>query len=703
MGLKQSQIYTKFTPLMITIFAIVLASWLFWYSTHNLIAQENQKLEHETLKVQNIIEDNFKTFIFGLQGTRGVLITDDFQFDYRKFRAYAESRDLFNNFKGALGFGFIRYLKENKAKKDPAMIVELFEPAELSSFAIGSDISLDANSRDAAILSAKTGEVVISKKLTFNQNENSPDFLFLLPVYKTTKLLHNEQERLKNLLGWVYTPLILDDLVEIIKLKMPPDLNVSLEIDENTPRISFGNLKETNLFFANTKSTDIFVGSRVWKLEVSDTGNQVLSSLLKLIVTFVLGILTILFGGSLLHLNLLIKDRSLIEKTNLLNSVINSASHAVISTDPDGIIKIFNSAAERMLNYSADEVVGIRSLSLIHDSNEVHKRAEILTNELGKKISAGFEAFVAKSLILGSDTNEWTYIKKNGEAFPVRLCMTPIYNAENVLIGFLSIAEDLTEQKNLISTIETQRVKMHAAAKMSLLGEMASGIAHEINTPLATIYGLANLLNEKNEGGTNTKEESRDKLHRIETTTERIAKIVKGLRLFSRNSEGDSKEITSVDSIIESTVALCNEKMISECITLQTDIDKSLSVYAKEAELSQVLLNLVSNAADAICNEKNKWIKIESYQKETSVIIAVTDCGGGITKSVAERMMNPFFTTKEVGKGTGLGLSISKSIVESHEGTLEYDSSSLNTRFIITLPSSELSKSNKHVANNSYR
>ncbi|MEK6773372.1 MAG: CHASE domain-containing protein [Bdellovibrionota bacterium] len=688
---------------MITIFAIVLASWLFWYSTHNLIAQENQRLEHEALKVQNIIEDYFKTFIYGLQGTRGVLITDDFQFDYRKFRAYAESRDLFNNFKGALGFGFIRYLKENEAKKDPGMIVELFEPAELSSFPIGSDISIDSDSRDAAILSAKTGEVVITKKLTLNHNENNySGFLFLLPVYKTTKLLKSEQERFRNLLGWVYTPLILDDLVEVIKLKMPPDLDVSLEIDKNMSRISFGNLKETSLFFANTKSTDIFVGSRTWKLEVSDTSNKILSSLLKLIVTFGLGILTILFGGCLLHLNILGKDRSLVEKTNLLNSVINSASHAVISTDPEGIIKIFNSAAERMLNYSAKEVVGIHTLSLIHDSKEIQKRAEILTKELGRQVNPGFDAFVAKSLVSGSDTNEWTYIKKNGEAFPVRLCMTPIYNAQNVLIGFLSIAEDLTEQKNLISTIETQRIRMQAAAKMSLLGEMASGIAHKINTPLATIYGLANLLNEKNEGGTNTKEESRDKLHRIETTTERIAKIVKGLRLFSRNSEGDSKEITSINSIIESTVALCNEKMISECITLQIDVDKSLSVYAKEAELSQVLLNLVSNAADAIFNEKNKWIKIESYQKEASVIIAITDCGGGITKSVAERMMNPFFTTKEVGKGTGLGLSISKNIVESHEGTLEYDSSSLNTRFVITLPSGDFSKSNKHTATNSY-
>jgi signal transduction histidine kinase len=109
-------------------------------------------------------------------------------------------------------------------------------------------------------------------------------------------------------------------------------------------------------------------------------------------------------------------------------------------------------------------------------------------------------------------------------------------------------------------------------------------------------------------------------------------------------------------------------------------------VFGNSIQISQVILNLLNNAFDAIQDATDKWIKIQTYIEHGQVQIRVTDCGHGISNEVAKKIMQPFFTTKPIGKGTGLGLSISKGIVEAHQGKLTIDTESKNTCFVITLP-----------------
>lgn len=133
--------------------------------------------------------------------------------------------------------------------------------------------------------------------------------------------------------------------------------------------------------------------------------------------------------------------------TNWQRAVLDSADYSIISTETNGIILSFNLAAERMLGYSADEMIGKQSPAIIHDLNEIMQRAGELSKELGKPIEPGFEVFIAKAKTEKLEEREWTYVRKDGTRFPVRLTVTPVYGSENKISGYLGVAEDLTEKK----------------------------------------------------------------------------------------------------------------------------------------------------------------------------------------------------------------------------------------------------------------
>lgn len=245
------------------------------------------------------------------------------------------------------------------------------------------------------------------------------------------------------------------------------------------------------------------------------------------------------------------------------------------------------------------------------------------------------------------------------------------------------------EEKVKLNTevIIEQRGKLEYTTKMSALGEMAGGIAHEINTPLTVIQLSAEqILNSLTPEMKEKDKVFTASLNRIINTVTRISKIITGLRTFARDSKDEAMSVVSVADVVEDTFSLCREKLSHNNVDLKFLWTDEAKIYCRPIEISQVLLNLLNNAYDAIQDFENKWIYVQLEVFSGFIHLSVIDCGFGISKEIQEKIMQPFFTTKEVGKGTGLGLSISKGIVEAHGGQIFIDNNYPNTKITIKLP-----------------
>jgi signal transduction histidine kinase len=225
------------------------------------------------------------------------------------------------------------------------------------------------------------------------------------------------------------------------------------------------------------------------------------------------------------------------------------------------------------------------------------------------------------------------------------------------------------------------------AAKMATLGEIAAGIAHEINNPVSTISLVGQIIKRLSQTGSVSREALLPQAERIDLCVQRIAKIVSELRAFSRDVPSDGFQEVSVKTLVEETLDLCYARFVTGKIRLRVDdIPPSWVVECRGAQISQVLLNLLSNAYDAVHGMEEAWINVSVRERQGTFEMAVTDSGGGVPSEIAENIMKPFFTTKPVGKGTGLGLSISNNIMIDHRGSLVLDRASPHTRFVMTLP-----------------
>lgn len=241
--------------------------------------------------------------------------------------------------------------------------------------------------------------------------------------------------------------------------------------------------------------------------------------------------------------------------------------------------------------------------------------------------------------------------------------------------------------ENLDQKVKEQTALLLYTAKMSALGEMAGGVAHEINTPLAIIRIRAEQIEECLKDGDTDSIDFMGAIGVIKDTVDRIAKIINGLRFFSREEKVSGTQKVSVSKLIEETLSFCSERFRNHGIQLEiVEAHKNMQIECRPVEISQVFLNLLNNSYDAIENVQKKWIRIEAVQNGQCLEISFTDSGGGIPQDIQNKIMQPFFTTKELGKGTGLGLSISKGIIQAHQGKLYVDNNSPNTKFTIRLP-----------------
>ncbi len=369
-----------------------------------------------------------------------------------------------------------------------------------------------------------------------------------------------------------------------------------------------------------------------------------------------------------------ITSKQIFEISMRREMALQGAIDAIISADETGTILEFNPAAEAIFGLAKESVIG-KSLehTIIPDTHKAaHRKAfqKYLSDQRTDKIS--------KRLRLPGK-------HASSREFPIELSLVAIHLPSGSKI-FTAFIRDLSEQYRLEHDAKIQQSKLVTASRLTSLGEMAAGIAHEVKNPLAIIDGYLQQLGRLIDHPDAAKVVPKT-IDAMRRSVSRISKIIDGLRAFARAGDSDPIEKIPVLKLVEDCLDLCKPRMDASGIRLTARLNSQQSIYCRPVQISQVLVNLLNNAYDAVVMTEQPWIEIDLVDDGTQCSITITDSGLGIPPDIAEKMLQPFFTTKPVGKGTGLGLSISLGIIESHKGSLTLDSKHPNTRFVIQLPS----------------
>jgi C4-dicarboxylate-specific signal transduction histidine kinase len=241
--------------------------------------------------------------------------------------------------------------------------------------------------------------------------------------------------------------------------------------------------------------------------------------------------------------------------------------------------------------------------------------------------------------------------------------------------------------KRDLARIERERRAAQRSDELANLGEMAAGIAHELGTPLAALQGRIEMLEQRLQSTSVDSDELRRSVRTLGQLGDRMTRIVRTVRSLARDAAGDPFEDVALAQLIRDVLVLAEERLRTFDVGVRLGpVAEDVRIECREAQISQVLLNLIGNAADAVRDLRERWIQLDVRESRHAVEIAVTDSGAGIPAAIRDRIMAPFFTTKPPGQGTGLGLSISRALVEGHAGTLAVDPRSPHTRFVLSLP-----------------
>lgn len=350
------------------------------------------------------------------------------------------------------------------------------------------------------------------------------------------------------------------------------------------------------------------------------------------------------------------------EKLSLAEAMNVSLNEVYIFDAQTFLFKYLSNGALKNLGYNIEEITQMHPWNIkpISKKEFLYKIQE-LSHSGNKKIIF-----------------ETTHTRKDGSFYPTEVHLQPCMFGNQS--SYIAVIMDITKQKALYEG-------MMLSSKLASLGEMAGGVAHEVNNPLAIIQGYMMKMRTLIDSKHPTHLDLLSVVQKTEKTVERIAKIILGMKKLSRDGSSDPFELISIQDIVSDSLSICSEKFKNSGVHLKIDLPKDdLYINCRKTELSQVLINLLSNAYDAVKNLDQPQVQITAKPENDFVKISVTDNGPGVEEEHREKILNPFYTTKKSGEGTGLGLSISKNFIKQHGGELFFDFNCKNTEVVIKLP-----------------
>ncbi|MGE5084703.1 MAG: CHASE domain-containing protein [Bacillota bacterium] len=712
--------FFKIKPVSILFFgllaSVIVGTILFFHFKQIADAQ----IEVETKKISSDFDDAFKEFEHPLEGIVSAITLNNFEIDSQKFHEASAARDFYKNFPGALGFGFIRkvnnsqivdYLAkmrktrpefklkrigettnaENEALSaksnslnDSLFVIEVVEPIDLNKTAIGLVVSDEKHRKAGALKSVQTGKATATEPIQLVQVAGKEvGFLVFKPIFRSNTKLTTIADREKEIFGWAYAPVLLKSVIAKAEQR---NINVHfnkifLVSNEKSPQLIYqsnqAHFESTGIL--QTKYIDSM--GQKWLLEINCQNSHTWSPLTKSLPIFLLMVtLTLLAYIGLYYSE---SEKKLyvqhLEKTELdvfnatqeisnqrqfLQKIIDMIPAMIGYWDRDLTNRISNQAYLKFFGKKPEEIFG-RSLIEI----------------LGEKTYEKNKPFIDGVLNGNPQTFERQLTTTEGQKDTLAQYI-PDFNSQGEVIGFFVLVTDVSELKITQRELDQQKALAVQNEKLRSLGAMASGMAHEINNPLAIISGNVQILDKFRDNP----EKFKAKSQQIMQSIDRIAKIIDSLRKFSHNSENVIKGVHFADKLVDSVLLLTGAKAKNNDVMVTSEVAANLPILVNEIECEQILVNLITNAIDAVKDNSEKWVKIISQIEKSSVVLQVIDSGFGISPKVEKRLFEPFFTTKPVGEGTGLGLSISKGLAESNGGSLILNQNLRNTCFELRVP-----------------
>jgi len=350
-----------------------------------------------------------------------------------------------------------------------------------------------------------------------------------------------------------------------------------------------------------------------------------------------------------------------------LNGIIQAAQEAIVTVGHDGRIELVNGAVELMLGLPRGDLLG-RSLSEF-----VLEPAALVS------AAAALDTSGSRS---GPETHTGRGRRFDGSSFPVEFTAGRLRGEGRS--GAVIVLRDLTERNSVQAERERFERRLAESEKMMAIGRVVSGVAHELNNPLAVVLGQSEQLVDAAPDG-----DVQTGLRLIHEHAHRARHIVKDLLTFVRHRE-EERELINLSGLAERTLASQRSTAATRGVTLASDLRHDLpAVLIDRTAMEQVLVNLIDNALDAAGT--NGKVTVSSRASGSEVELVVEDAGRGVPEGLVSRIFEPFFTTKGPGRGTGLGLSVSLGIAEQHAGTLRLENRpgpGVGARFILSLPAS---------------
>ena len=374
-----------------------------------------------------------------------------------------------------------------------------------------------------------------------------------------------------------------------------------------------------------------------------------------------------------------------------LGDIINGASEfSIIATSLDGTIQLFSQGAERMLGWSAVEMVGLRTPEAIHLQSELEARSAAILRATGREVE-GFGTLIDAARHGEIETSEWTYLRKDGSTLPVQIVITALHNHRGEIDGYIGVARDVSKEREALRAIEDAREQAEQTSLMK--SEFVANMSHEIRTPMNAVLGMVQLL-----GKTAVTPNQRKYLDMIRKSGKSLLGIIDDILDFSKIEAGRMRIEPMdflLDDLLENIANIASMNAAGKDLEVSITVDPGVptQLHGDSLRIQQVLVNLLGNALKFTMRGEVAMVVevLSSDDQALRIGFRIRDTGIGMTDEQQRRLFQPFSqvdssNTRRFG-GTGLGLTISKKLLEMMNGQIGVRSmSQIGTEFFLSIP-----------------